>query len=208
MSVYRRKKGQVARSPGFYKDDRRILIACDDTYAPAQYFNAFKLPRVKVIVLPARDTKSAAKHALANLLESEEAYDERWLLLDVDHYADGQHVKSFIEAIQAAQQKGIRLALSLPCFEVWLLLHHADESRLESLTDCNSVIAALRVELGEYSKNKLRPEHFPLLKVRDAMSRSRRLDQDDSLIPITNSTRVHRLWESITKTMDSWHLNS
>ena len=204
MSSYRKKRGLNARDTGFHKDDRLIIVASDDTYAPLQYFSFFPLPRVRLLILPPVDTKSAAKHVLDNLLACDEDYDERWLLLDVDHYAQGHHVASYMAAIRDAQAKGVRVALSKPCFEVWLLLHHVPEDAIESLTDCNSVTSALRSALGEYNKTCLKLQHFPLGRVQDAMDRSLRLDQDEYKIPTSNTTRVCQLWQSITSKMDPW----
>jgi hypothetical protein len=45
------------------------------------------------------------------------AYDEVWCVLDVD-----EHPKLH-EARQLANARGIELAISNPCFELWLLLH-------------------------------------------------------------------------------------
>ena len=115
MSSYRKKKGLYPRDKGFRKDDRFIIVACDDTHAPYQYFGFFELPRVRLLILPPHATKSAARHVLDNLLDyAEEDYDERWLLLDVDHYDQGRHVAGYVATIREAQNKGIRVAISKP----------------------------------------------------------------------------------------------
>lgn len=144
---------------------------------------------------------------LDNLLKNDDNdYDERWLILDVDRYDQGNQQVSYRETLQTAKESGIQLAVSKPCFEVWLLLHHADESHVAELIDCKSVVSKLRTLLGEYNKNKLKAEYFTHHNVKDAMVRSRRLDKDDSLIPTANTTRVYQLWESITRNLDYWHL--
>ena len=205
MSSYRKKKGLYPRDKGFRKDDRFIIVACDDTHAPYQYFGFFELPRVRLLILPPHATKSAARHVLDNLLDyAEEDYDERWLLLDVDHYDQGRHVAGYVATIREAQNKGIRVAISKPCFEVWLLLHYLDESAIESMADCNAVVGSLRSVLGSYNKTLLRPEHFPIARVKEAIRRSRQLDQGEYKVPTANTTRVCQLWESIISKMDSW----
>ncbi len=56
------------------------------------------MSRLHFQVIPTLDCSSAAKHVLARLLEEECAeYDERWLVLDTDHYTRGSHQKGFQE---------------------------------------------------------------------------------------------------------------
>ena len=64
-----RKKRPLARDKDDFRDDRLFVIACDDTYAPKQYFNFFKIPRIKVEFLetPPDQTLSAANHVVERL---------------------------------------------------------------------------------------------------------------------------------------------
>ncbi len=175
-------------------------MACDDTYAPKQYFDFFKLTRVRVHVVATEQGDSAAKHVLERLLGyRHEDYDERWMLLDVDHYATGTHVASFMEALSEAQQQGVKVALSKPCFEFWLLLHHDDGLTVNSPTDCKTIEAALRAKLGEYNKTNLKPEHFPFESVAKACKQAAVLDATvpGGDIPTANTSRVYQLWKAI-----------
>lgn len=145
MSSYRHKQGRIARSTGFSKDGRRLLIACEDENASPQYFDFLRLPRVEVRVVPSEGGRSAAKHILDNLVKHDDGdFDERWLVLDVDRYDRGNQKSAFVATLQAARASGIRVALSKPCFEVWLLLHHVDETDLQRLMDCKDVVMALK----------------------------------------------------------------
>jgi len=49
-------------------------------------------------------------------------FDEIWCVFDVD-----QHV-NLTQAINEAQQSGIDVALSNPCFELWIILHYEDQT--------------------------------------------------------------------------------
>ena len=102
---------------------------------------------------------------LDRLLEFEhEEGDQRWLLLDTDHCVPGAHVAGFIAAIRDAAKKDVKVALSRPCFEIWLLLHHADETDILELTNAQDVEKALSKVLGSYRKSRLRTEHFELAR--------------------------------------------
>ncbi len=185
------------------RDDRLFIIACDDTYAPKQYFSFFSIARIKVHVVPTPtdDNKSHAAHVLERLESYEhDEDDERWMLLDTDHYIKNQHIRSFIRAIKDAQKKGIKVALSRPCFEIYLLLHYVDESEVAELKNAGEVEAALNQVLGmKYDKTNLRLTDYPLEKVRDGYFRAKALDEKTpgGDIPKSNTTRIYLLWDAI-----------
>jgi hypothetical protein len=185
------------------RDDRLFIVASDDSYAPKQYFDFFRLPRVQVHVVetPLDENRCHAIDVLNRLegLEHEDE-DERWMLLDTDHYSNGRHVKEFRRIIKEAGEKGISVALSKPCFELWLLLlHHTDKDIITELDSAKSVENALRQMLGEYNKTSLKREHFPIESVAKAYQQARDLDKAalGGEIPQTNTSRVFRLWEAI-----------
>jgi hypothetical protein len=201
VSLLQLKKRPIKREPGQLRDDRLFYVACDDTYAPKQYFDSFELPRVQIHVVPTVDGTSVA----ARVLERLEAFecdpdDERWMLLDTDHCLSGTHMQGFLGAIKEARRRGVRVALSKPCFEVWLLMHHLiDLTQLSKIDQAKDVNNMLREVLGEYNKTKVRGELFPLECVVDAYERA--LVTDRSVAggdaPEGVTTRVYQLWHSI-----------
>ena|ERR1700723_2495330 len=62
------------RDPSSLRDDRLFIIACDDTYAPQQYFGFFRLTQVQIHVVPTLDNTSSAEAVLKRLLDYE--YEE------------------------------------------------------------------------------------------------------------------------------------
>jgi hypothetical protein len=200
MPLTRRKARPLVRDKQTFRDDRLFIIACDDTYAPKQYFDFFRIPRVQVHVVETTDGTSAASAVLDRLLNYDhQDHDERWLLLDTDHCIDGPHIRSFLAALKTAEQNGIRVALSRPCFELWLLLHHVDETNVPGLDDCGAVINELRRVLGGYNKTSLVAAHYPFNAISRACVRAQRLDRAVSGgdIPDSNTTRVFEIWRSI-----------
>lgn len=69
------------------------------------------------LVSQARDLKRAADSRAKTEGDENLRYDEVWCVFDVD-----EHPKVG-EARQMALDNGLRLAMSNPCFELWLLLH-------------------------------------------------------------------------------------
>jgi len=196
------KPRPLNRDTGSLRDDRLFIVACDDTYAPKQYFDFFRLTRVQVHVVstPNDDTRCHAIDVL-NRLETftYEDDDERWMLLDTDRFVNGSQVKQFNRIIKEAKEKGIFVALSKPCFELWLLLHHADKDVITKLDNAKDVEKALRHLLGGYNKTHLKREHFPLEAVAKAYRQAKALDKKvkGGAIPQTNTSRVYQLWQAI-----------
>lgn len=202
------KPRPLNRDTGSFRDDRLFIVACDDSYAPKQYFGFFRLPRVQIHVVetPVDENRCHAIDVLERLerIEHDES-DERWMLLDTDHYVKGPHIKEFSRIIKEAEQKGISVALSKPCFELWLLLHHVDQSTVMELENANSVEKCLREQLGEYNKIRLKREHFPIEKVAKAYQKAKELDKSvkGGVIPQTNTTRVYLLLDAIVSKLNT-----
>ena len=201
MSLIIRQPRPLKRDAGTFRDDRLFIVACDDTYAPKQYFNFFKISRVQVHVFPSEGgLSSIADHVLDKLLSIEhEEFDELWLLLDTDHYIHGEHLKGFSNALSRARQNHVNIALSRPCFELWLLLHQVGKSDVADLDDAVSVTKKLREVLGEYNKTNLKKEHFTIDKVANAILEAQALDSKTvgGIIPANTTTRIYLLWKSI-----------
>ena len=200
MLISHRKARPLTRETSDYRDDRLFIVACDDTYAPAQYFEFFRIERVKIHVVPTTNTKSHAQYVLDNLMGIEcREDDELWMILDTDHCIKAGHIRSFIAALREAKKKGINVALSRSCFEVWLLLHHISENEVRNLGSAAEVEAKLKAVLGSYNKTLLDGSHFPLKSVVDAYRRALRLDAatENEMIPRVTTTRVYRFWQSI-----------
>jgi RloB-like protein len=188
------------KDPNSLRDDRLFIIACDDTYAPQQYFGFFRLTRVQIHIVPTVGGTSVAEYVLERLLPFDhEEDDERWMLLDTDHVIQGTHLPGFLRALQTAANHGVKVALSRPCFELWLLLHHVPETAVSTLGNAREVEDALRARLGEYNKTNLKKEHYPRASIMEAIERAERLDATvgGGSIPPANSTRVYQLWRSI-----------
>lgn len=200
MSLVQRKPRPLKRDTDSLRDDRLFIIACDDTYAPKQYFDFFNITRIKVYVVPTEDGTSTAERVLGRLLEYKyEQDDELWMLLDTDHCAEGNHKKGFIQAIKNAKERNVNIALSKPCFELWLLLHHVDEKVVEGLSNATETDKLLRKILGEYNKKNLKQEHYPLASVLNACTQAEKLDREigGGDIPDSNTSRVYLLWKAI-----------
>ena len=213
MSLIQRKPLSIGRAQRERRDDRVFVLATEDRYAPEQYFAYLSLPRVKVIVLPTlEDCLSAPEHVVDRLKEAFAAVkkkdevqtgDEFWVCLDTDHHIKNTHLKGTLAALKTARQVGFDVAMSNPCFEVWLLLHHVEASACGALTNATSVETELKRVLGGYDKTSLQPGMFPLSTVPTAITRARALetspDDPGDYWPETTGTRIYRILERVLK---------
>lgn len=196
-------KSDLSRFEGAFRDDRLFFIGCDDRYAPDQYFSFFRIPRIKMEVVPASDDRSHAKHVvekMKDVMRECEEDDEIWILLDTDHCVKDGHFRSYELAISEARQCGMNVAISKPCFEVWLASHHWELESLEreGLSSARDLNDKMKAEFG-YDKTRLNAKDFPVESLPDAY---RRAQKKDSRVaggdkPASMTTRVYKLWHNI-----------
>lgn len=208
MSSRFRKPRPLDRDVQTYRDDRLYIVACDDTYAPKEYFDAYKKDflgaRLQIQVIQTEDGTSAAEHVLNRLLDYKaDEQDQRWLLLDTDHYVKDSHRKSFLQALTRARQEGVHVAINKPCFEFWLLLHFLtrDDASLSAIHNAHSAAKQLKSLLGVYNKRKVDMAHFPLSTLSQAVLTAQEIDADvaGGDIPDSNTARTYLLWEEVIR---------
>ena len=162
----------------------------------------FQSSRVEVVVLPtSEDGRSSPPDVLNRLDLYRERYDlgpqdQLWLMIDVD----GWHAQNKLaDVCREAKQCGIRLAVSNPCFELWLWVHHAEaeaafvDSEGREKQKCKTIEDKLRQQLGSYSKSNLDVTPY-MPRVEDAVRRAKALDVDaDALWPAQPGTHVYKV---------------
>jgi len=115
--------------------------------------------------------RRAKQHMKRNLRSrpSEREFDEIWCVFDVDQHAN------LAQAIDDARQSEINIAISNPCFELWLVLHreeqtaHVDRHDIQQRSD----------ELQLTANKHVLPAAEPILVdgVENAKQRARALDR-------------------------------
>jgi hypothetical protein len=127
---------------------------------------------------------------LARLLkDATQKFDEIWCVCDVD---DHPHLDA---ARTLASQNDIRLAISNPCFEIWVLLHFLDHT---AYIDRRILKRRVKKFLPKYEKS-IRAEDLSL-GYEVAVDRARRLENRHVRNRSTTdnpSTGVYRLTERI-----------
>lgn len=120
------------------KTRRTFLIFCEGARTEPEYLEGLRkdpaihvAAAVQLRVEPGygRDPRtlvSRAVEARRRAREQDEEIDEVWCVFDVE---SPKHHPGLLNAIQLAQANDIKLAISNPCFELWLILHFQDHGR-------------------------------------------------------------------------------
>lgn len=197
MKIHR--TGLVPR-PQFVRDARIFVIAVEGEKTEAQYFSLFQGSRVHVEVLSAGpDGLSAPRQVLERLVKFEDQFDlggddERWLVLDVDR----QRGQFLDKVTQVARESGYGLAISNPCFELWLLLHF--QAAPPAGADCAAVIECLRPHVGGHNKARVNLGLYTPARMAEAVARASALGGGlDTRWPAPPGTHVFKVVERLLR---------
>ncbi|GMM59878.1 RloB family protein [Novosphingobium pituita] len=178
------------------RDATLVVIATEGKITEKIYFDIFQSTKVQVRTIVSEDNKSSPEHVLARLKEFRDTFelsddDELWLAIDRDRWT----LKSLAEVGRRSQSDGFGVALSNPCFEIWLLLHYSDSvpEKLKS-SEAESLLKKAR---GSYNKSSYDPKDF-VEKIPSAIINARSLDANPSdRWPNKTGSRIYRIIESI-----------
>jgi hypothetical protein len=200
------------------RDARLFVIATEGEETEKQYFEDlmskdwYSNPRVIIEVLERSSSASNPKRILKLLDERAKKTglkfdDELWLVIDRDKQS--WTIEEIAQVAQVCLQKGYYLAISNPCFELWLLLHiqsldeYSDETLQEFLDNKKVSSSRTRLEkelillLGSYNKSNLDTSQF-LPYVKEAIERAKKLDIfSEQRWQNQLGTRIYKLVEKI-----------
>ena len=202
-----------------FRDARLIVIASEGKDTERIYFKAlakeYTNPRVHVHVLERSENEqnnSSPEHVLKQLNDYKSQYeleadDELWLVVDKDRWTEAMLSRV---ATECSQEVAMHMALSNPCFELWLLLHMEDavslppeeqkqwmENRRKSKNADPYLKVRLRQMMGSYHESSY--DALTLIAhIENAIERARALDKNPTdRWPQTLGTRVYLLAESV-----------
>ncbi|MDH3349393.1 MAG: RloB family protein [Desulfobulbaceae bacterium] len=198
MALTSRKKRPIDRQskPVPHRDARLFIIATEGSKTEKQYFSMFGNKRCQVRVITNEDNKSAPAYILKQLKKFKNDYqlkgdDELWLMVDVDRWGN-KHLASV--ASQAEHSK-FKLAVSNPCFEVWLYLHY--DNLKEQVITAGDMKKKLQIILDGYNSSKLDTSKF-VEHIDEAIIRAKKLDvNQDERWPSSIGTHVYKIVEKV-----------
>lgn len=175
-----RNRRQSRRQP--FRDPKpTILIVCEGLITEPEYFDGFwhacHNPRVtvhvsndhgvpKTLVGIAKELKNRALIRATREGDDNLAFDSVWCIYDVD---DHPHLH---EAREMAVANGIELAISNPCFELWLLLHFRDSPGMQQRDTLGTMLKQYDPDYDKHVVYAMFSAGYE-----EAVARARRMDQ-------------------------------
>lgn len=98
-----------------------VLVVSGGQKTESQYFSGLRLARRAPITVKYKvdAPHNLVKYAAKLRDQYREEFQSVWCVVDVDNF-------DIAAAVKAADRARVNLAVSNPCFELWLLLHFAD----------------------------------------------------------------------------------
>ena len=215
-SAGRRKRGVKTpkHPPPHWSAKTPILVVCEGRETEPNYFYGLGdeeavRQNFKVVVKKGKGGSCLAvvQQAIAEFEKAtarEEEFDEVWCVFDVEQAGQREQV---IEARTVADQREIRLALSNPAFEVWLLAHFLRTKR--SFAGSVKVIEELnkywRRDFGQdYEKNDEQLYARLTGQTRTAIDNARKVREQDwrsahDIVDCNSATDVYLLVERLLR---------
>lgn len=200
MGRTRRAPAPLRRRAGALPERRTILIFTEGKNSEPDYLRGLKKLE-HIAASTSVSVEIAAEHAVpltlvklaAERLKDREI-DECWAVFDVEW---PQHHPHLTEAISLAKARGVRIAVSNPCFEIWLILHDRDHTRFLETSEADRISRSIDERTGK----SIDPS-FYLARRADATARARRLaamhDRNNTRFPMDNpSSSMSDLVESL-----------
>jgi hypothetical protein len=186
---------------------KTLVVFCEGERTEPEYLDALKRqPSVRDVAavdlrvetgqggLVPRTLVAMASEARSRAAAEEAEIDEFWCVFDVEW---PRNHPGLIDAIQQARANNIQLAISNPCFELWLILHFQDHS---SWLD-NTQARRLRRQLdgsGDKGLDAARYMPFTADAARRAAGLDMRHHRDGSVFPHDNpASGMHRLLAAV-----------
>lgn len=196
----RRQTKPLRRVAGKRPELRTIVVFTEGKSSEPNYINGLKKlshiaedVAINLELYPEHGVPLTLVQLAAERKEDPEV-DECWCLFDVEW---PQHHPNLKEAVSLARTNGIKLAISNPCFEVWLILHHQEFGRFSKTSEVESSSRALDNRAGKNIDASL---YIPLRGVaaRRAKILEERHERDGTKFPHDNpSSGMHLFLRSL-----------
>lgn len=213
----------LIRAGGFLDAEKLYVLSYEGEKTEVNYFNNLRESKlfndsgiIEIIPLIREPKTGTDPISVKKLLKkAKDNYpfkktDEFWLIVDRDHWETIHKINFDQLVIDCNKENNFFLAMSNPCFEIWLILHLKDithyttEERLKILQNksVSNKKNHIDVVLGDlqgtgYSKNPNPDIFLPLTKT--AIARSKALDILNDNYPKDLGSHLYKLIEKLIK---------
>ena len=203
----RKKRGYKRTHSGLRRDYRLFAIACEGGKREPDYFQLLESlsHRITIDIIEDKvtdiemktkyETKSAPKWLLdraVKYIEKEGLIDEDelWFVMDIDKWKIEQ-IREIAELCK--NNPNWNIAISNPCYEIWLYFHMSSTIPKEVKGNCKKA----KYKLATLTSNGYNKDEY-ILNIKDAIKNSKNADSDKNhFLPKKGETKVYLLAESL-----------
>lgn len=180
-----------------------VLIVCEGAKTEPNYIQglrvAFGLSSVNIRVIhpPGNDPVSIVRFAINQMKEDPE-YDRGYCIFDRDQHANFDEAARTIDISPLGRANRLFAITSIPCFEIWILLHYRYTSGAYSAvageSACARVIRDIRQHFADYQKGHKTAFMVLAPMLDQAIEHAQRLEKHNIATQSANpATRMHHL---------------
>ncbi|MBI5048642.1 MAG: RloB domain-containing protein [Deltaproteobacteria bacterium] len=183
-----------------------VLIVCEGAKTEPYYFLGLRkhllLSNANIVIADKKtgiDPLSVVNFAIKEF-NKDPCYDRVYCVFDKDKHTTYPAALDKIRSTPRLKKATFHAITSIPCFEIWLLLHYTFTSRSFSATgdasNCALVEAEIRGHISGYQKGNRNIFELVKDKLDNAITNAKRLDAFHQTSGTDNpSTKVHELVE-------------
>ncbi|WP_106915330.1 RloB family protein [Chryseobacterium aurantiacum] len=213
----------LIRKGGFLEAEKLFVLSFEGEKTEVKYFNSFRKSEYFndsgiIEIVPLKRAKNSGTDPLSvkKLLKNAKSEfpfrdtDEFWLIIDRDDWETIHKIDLEKLSLECKKESNFFLAMSNPCFEIWLILHFKDlktfsDTEMEKLFKNESVTKKknhIDIVLGGlqgigYNKNPNPAKYLPLTEI--AIERAKNIDIAGESYPKNLGTHVYKLIEKLLK---------
>lgn len=213
----------LIRKVGFLDAEKLFVLSYEGTVSEKKYFNDFRESvffndsgLIEIVPLKKEENSGTDPLSVKKLLKKAKLdyqfkkTDEFWLIIDRDHWKTIHKINFDKLVADCKKENNFFLAMSNPCFEIWLVIHLKDITEY-SKEEANELLENasksrkknhIDVVLGDlqgrgYNKKPNPGIFLPLTKT--AIERAKDLDNTNEPYPKKLGTHIYKLIEKLLK---------
>lgn len=211
----------LVREGGFLEAEKMFVLSYEGKVSEKKYFEDFRKSElfndsglIEVISLKRPKNRGSDPISVKKLLqEAKKEYrfkdtDEFWLIIDRDNWEE-IHNHNFDKLVDdCKKENNFFLAMSNPCFEIWLILHLKDISEFdeeekvkimsnERVSNSKNYIDKILSKIQGRSYNKRPNPQVFLPLTRTAIRRAKELNDENQDYPKQLGTHIYKLIEKL-----------
>lgn len=213
----------LIREGGFKDAEKLYILSYEGQKTEVTYFNDFRQSEffndsgiIEIIPLEREVNTGTDPLSVKRLLKKAKANypfkksDEFWLIVDRDHWETIHKIDFNQLVIDCKKENNFFLAMSNPCFEIWLIMHlkeiseysEEEQKKISKNTKVSTNKNYIDIVLGGlqgigYNKNPNPATFLPLTKT--AIERAKKSDTRNEPYPKKLGSHIYKLIEKLQK---------